>query len=249
MISNCGSDENGRYSGGKAGDQTGKEWKLCPYYDYPWTDIVRATIPGMGYCIGLSATLAAMNDKIGYDQGQRLTFGTEMRKNEYNPGLISQLCEADCSAGTSAIVDGVMRNFVGKNFNTSCTSRNIVNSLLSTGYFKCVNGKDLMPGDIMVAQGKHVAVWVGDEAKVEVNTGTVTIDYAKSYFPEMSGYYSTTKDVLLMSGAGTGSRVALLKKGTSVKCYGYCTKNFLLVQVVGKTLKGFVESDFLRLTE
>lgn len=28
MISNCGHDENNRYSGGKAGDQTGTEWRV-----------------------------------------------------------------------------------------------------------------------------------------------------------------------------------------------------------------------------
>lgn len=27
-VSNSGSDENGRYSGGRAGDQTGNEWAL-----------------------------------------------------------------------------------------------------------------------------------------------------------------------------------------------------------------------------
>lgn len=27
MISNCGHDERGKYSGGKAGDQTGTEWQ------------------------------------------------------------------------------------------------------------------------------------------------------------------------------------------------------------------------------
>lgn len=28
MISNCGYDENGKYSGGAAGDQTGAEWEI-----------------------------------------------------------------------------------------------------------------------------------------------------------------------------------------------------------------------------
>lgn len=28
MISNCGHDENNRYSGGKAGDQTGTEYRI-----------------------------------------------------------------------------------------------------------------------------------------------------------------------------------------------------------------------------
>lgn len=32
MISNCGHDENGRYSGGKAGDQTGTEWQVINWY-------------------------------------------------------------------------------------------------------------------------------------------------------------------------------------------------------------------------
>ena len=35
MISNCGHDENGRYSGGKAGDQTGTEWRVINWYNRP----------------------------------------------------------------------------------------------------------------------------------------------------------------------------------------------------------------------
>lgn len=32
MISNCGHDERGKYSGGKAGDQKGDEWAVIPWY-------------------------------------------------------------------------------------------------------------------------------------------------------------------------------------------------------------------------
>ena len=35
MISNCGHDENNRYSGGKAGDQTGTEWRVINWYNRP----------------------------------------------------------------------------------------------------------------------------------------------------------------------------------------------------------------------
>jgi hypothetical protein len=41
MISNSGHDENGVYSGGKAGDQTGTEWQIQPWYNRPWTNVLR----------------------------------------------------------------------------------------------------------------------------------------------------------------------------------------------------------------
>lgn len=34
-ISNSGSDENGAYRGGQAGDQTGKEWRMRSWYNRP----------------------------------------------------------------------------------------------------------------------------------------------------------------------------------------------------------------------
>lgn len=36
MISNCGHDERGRYSSGKAGDQTGTEWYIRSWYNHKW---------------------------------------------------------------------------------------------------------------------------------------------------------------------------------------------------------------------
>ena len=41
MISNCGHDENGRYSGGKAGDQTGSEISVTKYRNHPWSKVFR----------------------------------------------------------------------------------------------------------------------------------------------------------------------------------------------------------------
>ena len=40
-ISNSGKDENGAYTGGKAGDQSGHEWELKPWYNRPWTVVLR----------------------------------------------------------------------------------------------------------------------------------------------------------------------------------------------------------------
>ena len=40
-ISNSGSDEHGKYKGGKAGDQTGREWYIRDWYNYPWNCVLR----------------------------------------------------------------------------------------------------------------------------------------------------------------------------------------------------------------
>ena len=42
-ISNSGHDENGRYNGGAAGDQTGDEWYLRSWYNRPWNCVIRYT--------------------------------------------------------------------------------------------------------------------------------------------------------------------------------------------------------------
>lgn len=42
-IVHAGSNERGRATGGKSGDQTGKEFCIRPYYNYPWVYCLRYT--------------------------------------------------------------------------------------------------------------------------------------------------------------------------------------------------------------
>ena len=71
LISNSGHDENGRYSGGRAGDQTGTEWALIPWYSRPWKCVLRHPNSAVRAKIAELAVKAAKNDLVGYDQGQR----------------------------------------------------------------------------------------------------------------------------------------------------------------------------------
>lgn len=75
MISNCGHDENGRYSGGKAGDQTGTEWQVINWYSRPWKCVLRHPNAKVRAMIASMAKAAAVNNKIGYCQSHRGTFG------------------------------------------------------------------------------------------------------------------------------------------------------------------------------
>lgn len=103
MISNSGSDENKRYSGGKAGDQTGAEWRIINWYNRPWKCVLRHPDPNVRKLIAQMAIAAANNNNIGYDQSQRTTFWTQLQAAGYYPEKISVPCEADCSAGVAAI--------------------------------------------------------------------------------------------------------------------------------------------------
>lgn len=79
MISNCGHDENNRYSGGKAGDQTGTEWRVINWYNRPWKCVLRHPNAKVRKMIASMAKAAAVNNKIGYDQSERYTFGSISR--------------------------------------------------------------------------------------------------------------------------------------------------------------------------
>lgn len=103
-ISNSGSDENGKYKGGKAGDQSKKEWYLRKWYDRPWTCVLRWPDINVGTLIAQLGIDAALNDKIGYDQGQRYTYQEQLKKVGWLPARITTACEEDCTAGVNANV-------------------------------------------------------------------------------------------------------------------------------------------------
>lgn len=101
-ISNCGKDENGRYSGGIAGDQTGQEWRIMNWYNQDWQCILRHPNPKVRELLAQLAIEAAQNDHIGYDQSQNRTYWDALRKSGYYPKNIGIDCEADCSNGIVA---------------------------------------------------------------------------------------------------------------------------------------------------
>ena len=63
-ISNCGHDENGRYAGGKAGDQTGTEYQIMNWYSRPWLCVLRFNDAKIAAMIADMATKAARNNLI-----------------------------------------------------------------------------------------------------------------------------------------------------------------------------------------
>lgn len=175
-ISNSGSDENGGIKGGKAGDQSGKEWWLKKWYSRPWTCVLRFPDIIVGTLIAQLGIDAALNDKIGYDQGQRDTFWREVRKVGYLPALVKTACEEDCTAGVNALVHCAAYLLeipaLKKIPETGVRSGNMRRLFKAAG-FKVLtdpkylkSGDWLLPGDILLYDNHHGATNVTCGKKV-----------------------------------------------------------------------------------
>ena len=178
MISNCGHDENNRYTGGAAGDQTGGEWALINWYNRPWNYVLRHPDAKVRAEIAKLAKAAAQNDLVGYDQNQRYTFWEHLKASNYDPAQITVKCEADCSSGVAAIVKAVgYRLGIEKLKNVSIYiyTGNEKEALETAGFTvlkesKYLTGPDyLLAGDILLNEGAHTATNITDGNKA--NTG------------------------------------------------------------------------------
>lgn len=175
MISNSGHDENGKYSGGKAGDQTQGEWQIQPWYNRPWTNCFRYQSAVVRDLIATLAEEAAANNLIGYDQNQRTTFWDQLKVSGYRPANIKTACEADCSAGVAAIVKavGYLLNITDlKNVSKDMYTGNEMMELIKAGFVNLTDeavltsDKWLYRGDILLCKGHHTAINLTTGARV-----------------------------------------------------------------------------------
>lgn len=174
-ISNSGSDENGAYSGGQAGDQTGKEWRMRDWYNRPWTCVLRYPDQKVALKIAQLAIDAALNDHIGYDQSQNRTYLTQLKSVGWEPSKITVNCEADCSAGVCANVTaaGYLIGIKALQNHTGTYTGNMRSALTKAGFQLLTDSKYLtsgdylLPGDILLNDGHHTAtnVTVGKKVK------------------------------------------------------------------------------------
>ena len=272
MISNCGHDENGRYSGGKAGDQTGTEWQVINWYSRPWKCVLRhpnakvradAKVRKM---IASMAKAAAVNNKIGYCQSHRGTFWTNLADSNFDPAQITVACEADCSSGVAAIVKGAGYRLgidALKKVSTACYTGNLRAALKAAGFEVLTENKYLtsdaylLAGDILLNDGAHTATNLTDGAKSSgagaSNTTPVKsntkVDVAHGFNKSLAGTYKVTASGLnLRAGAGTGKSIlAVMNHDEKVQCYGYYNdcNGVKWLYVVYKNIVGYASSKYL----
>lgn len=180
MISNCGHDENGRYSGGQAGDQTGTEWEIKAWYNRPWNYVLRHPDRNVGNMLAELGRAAANNPLVGYDQNQRYTYWQHLKASSYDPAQITVACEADCSSGVAANVKAAGYRLglpALQNVSSECYTGNLRAALKNAGFEVLTESKYLtsdaylLPGDILLYEGHHTATNLDTGSKARDGAG------------------------------------------------------------------------------
>lgn len=181
-IAHASSDERGKYRGGKAGDQTGKEVCIRSWYNRPWNVIIRFKDPKKRELVAKGMERLVANDNIGYDQNQRNTALAEARKVGYDPAKIKKPCETDCSAAITIVscYAGLKESDLVESGNSTYTG-NLKSKLVKTGEVETftssryvASDSELLRGDILLYEGHHVAVALEDGSNASASSAIPT---------------------------------------------------------------------------
>lgn len=167
-VGSARSDENGKITGGKAGNQNGRELGTQSWYSHSkgWY-VLRAKDPEVREKIAKCMEMACKNKHIGYDQNQRNSLYVEAEKIGFNVSKVTKDVETDCSA-----LVRVCCAYAGisvKDFNTSSEAKTLVNTgefdkLTDDAY--CKRSDYLLRGDILVTKTKgHTVVVLSNGSK------------------------------------------------------------------------------------
>lgn len=159
-------DENGHATGGKPGDQSGKEGRFQAWYKSGsngkgWQDVFRAKDKTVRKKIAQNMIELVENPHIGYNQDARTTLDREAKKVDYDFKKITVDCDTDCSQATAECIIGA-----GIPISPDMYTGNEKQLIEATGQFKTYDGKSytesdqkLKVGDILFKIG-HSAVVV-----------------------------------------------------------------------------------------
>lgn len=175
LIGSARIDENGRATGGKAGDQTGREVSTQEWYQHSkgWR-VFRPKRPKVAEAVAVAMEHACANSKIGYDQDERFT-AYDWCKYEnggnFDPASISVKVETDCSALVRLCL-AYAGIFLG-DFYTG----NEASTLMASGEFveaTSVAGRNpdyLARGDILVTKTTgHTVVVLSNGSKIKTTS-------------------------------------------------------------------------------
>ena len=172
MIGSARIDERGKISGGKDGDNNGREVSTQSYYakpaSAPWR-VLRPKDAAKAARIAACMRMACANDHIGYNQNRRLTLYNLAKPHGFDVSKVTQNCATDCSALVRvccAYAGIAVGNF---------TTVNEARMLLATGEFVEMTDKKyrtgsayLREGDVLVTPSKgHTVVVLTSGNKAE----------------------------------------------------------------------------------
>lgn len=243
-LASAHGDEKGGAHGGKAGDQTGNELSVRPYYIHSkgWR-VFRPLDPEKGLVIAQTAKAACDNPNIGYDQWQRLSLYNEAQKVGFDVAKVAVPCETDCSA--LARVCCAAAGIDVRNFDTSTEPA----ALMATRQFEELteakytrSSDNLRPGDILVTAVKG-------HTEVCISYGK----YSAPATPEPEKPTTTGRKVVLIQGGScwvrtapntNGAKLGAVTAGTQLAYGGQSINGWHLVDYRNKN--GWVSGKYAK---
>ena len=157
---------------GVAGDNSGKEVTITPYYVNPkgWR-VLRAKDTDIANNIATAMQKACENNNIGYDQKQRNSLYNLIAGKGFDPSQANQACETDCSALIRVCIlyalnvkglDISIKDFITSNEADVLLKAKLFSEMIGDEYTS--QSKFLKRGDILVTKIKgHTSVVIEDE--------------------------------------------------------------------------------------
>lgn len=165
-IGNAVGDEHGKARGGEAGDQTGKELRIQPWYlnKKGWR-VFRPKSPETAQKLVYDMKAACENSNIGYDQSQRNTLYNASKPYGFDCAQVDTPCECDCSSLVRVCVlySGIKVN----DFNTTSEPAR----LLATGEFEEMVGEEYTDSPNKLSAGMILCTKVKGHTAIVLNDG------------------------------------------------------------------------------
>ncbi len=165
-VGSASIDEHGKLSGGKVGDQTGKEIYILPWYNRPWNVYLECTDKVVAQRAVNIMSQICLNNNFGYDQSQRMTGYNAIVKN--NNKVAGAKGEFDCSSLVSSCY-----KLAGLNVSPSNTTLSLKKDFVASGKFKAYTdnkhiGSDNYAklGGIYLDEGNHVIMAMENGSKI-----------------------------------------------------------------------------------
>lgn len=175
MIGQASIDERSQIKGGQAGNQSGYELNIRPWYLNGWTLVLRPKSRAVAEKMVRACRAGVGNKHIGYDQGQRNTLRVYAKLTDWDLSKIADDCETDCSAFMAVCAEAA-----GVNMNKAYTAGNAPATFQmrmqwgKTGAFeqltesRYLTSPDyLLAGDVLVNEFRHTVMVLENGAKAE----------------------------------------------------------------------------------
>lgn len=221
-IGHASIDENGKATGGSAGDQTGKEVVIRNWYNKPWNVVLRPKSAALAELSARACEAACANPNVGYDQGGRNTLYAKAKAADFDLSAVGA-CECDCSSlmHVCAIAGGANLTYGSNGY----TTRTMVSAFVASGDYEKLtdskyldSDKYLKRGDILVKEGSHTVMVLDNSSGVEppvVNMpleDDIAIHYSVRLPMLQKGMTSDTVKVMQILIAAHGVYVPLFGK-------------------------------------